>query len=101
RLVVGEPGQTEARRWLEIDVLVKLRDPFDRPVRHAVLLLQQPAHPMDRGDEKRLDADTAADQVGRLGDALLGIDKYEAVAEAAVKEHRKRADREIMSARHD
>ncbi len=101
RFIVGEPRQLEPRRRREVDVLVELGDPFDRGVRHAVLLLEEAAHPVDRGDEKRLDADAAADQVGRLLDPLRGIDEHEAVAEAAMQEHRQRAHRPVLAAGDD
>ena len=67
--------------------------------RHAVFVLQDAAHPQHRGGHQRLDADLAAVQVGGLGDALAGIDEHEAVAEAAMQEHRDGADRPVVVAR--
>ena len=101
RLVVRQPRDLEVGRRREIDVLVELGEPFDRFVRHAVFVLEDAAHPVDRGDQERLDADLLADQVGRLLDALGGVDEDEAVAEAAVQEHRDGGDRHALVARHD
>ena len=64
-----------------------------RFVRHAVFVFEDAAHPVDRGDQERLDADLLADQVLRRLDALAGVDEHEAVAEAAMQEHRDRGDR--------
>ena len=85
----------------ELDVLVELGEPFDRLVRHAVLVLEDAAHPMPGRHQERLDADLAADQVLRLLDALRRVDEHEAVAEAPVQEHRQRGDRHALVARHD
>ena len=74
---------------------------MDRFVRHAVFVLEDAAQPVDRGDQERLDADLAADQVGGLGDALAGVDEDEAVAEAAMQEDRQRAERQALVARDD
>ena len=101
RFIVREARELEPGRRREVDVLVELGDPFDRGMRHAVFLFQQPAHPVDRGDEERLDADAAADQVGRLLDPLRRIDEHEAVAEAAMQEHRQRTHRPVLAAGDD
>src|SRR5262249_44821045 len=88
RLVVRELADLEAGRRLELDRLVEFRHPFDRLLRHAVFVLEDAAHPDDGGGLELLDADLLADQVGRLADALAGVDEHEAVTEAAMQEHR-------------
>jgi hypothetical protein len=88
RLVGRKLGDLQAGRRRKVDRLVKLGHPFDRLRRHAVLGFEYAAHPDDRGGLELFDADPFADQVGRFGDALAGVDEHEAVAEAAMQEHR-------------
>ena len=83
----------------DVDIVVELGDPFDAVERHAVFVLQDAAHPQHGGGHQRLDADLAAFQVGGLGDALAGVDEHEAVAEAAMQEHRDGAERPVIVAR--
>ena len=75
-----------------------LAQPLDRFVRHAVVVLQDAAHPQTRGEHEALGADCAADQIGRLADALGRIDVDEAVAEAPMREHRDGAERQVAVA---
>ena len=56
-------------------------------------MLEDAAHPVAGGDQERLDADLAADQVVRLPDPFGRVDEHEAVAEAAMQEYRQRGDR--------
>ena len=100
-LVVAHARQLEARRRLEVDVLVELGDPFDGRVRNAVFLLEDAAQPQDRGDLIGLHGDPLADQVLGPVDALRGVDEGEAVAEAAVQEHRDRVERHVLVAGDD
>ena len=86
---------------LERDVLLALDHPGDRLVRHAVMLLQDAAHPEIAGRLEIGAADALADQVLRLADAGIGVDEDEAVAEAAMQEHRQRGERLALVARHE
>ena len=71
------------------------------PVRHAVVLLQDAAHPDVGGRLEIGAADRLADQVLRRLDAGGGVDEDEAVAEAAVQEHRDRGERLALVADHE
>ena len=53
------------------------------------------------GGLELLHADLLADQVGRLLDALAGVDEDEAVAEAPMQEHRDGGDGKSLVARHE
>ena len=66
----------------------------------AVFVLQDAAQPQAGGGLEGLQPDLAADQVGRLLNALAGVDEDEAVAEAAMQEHRQRRKRLLLVARH-
>src|SRR5262249_50874495 len=85
-----------AGRRREIDVLVELTEPLDRFVRHAVVVLEDAAHPQPGGEQIALGPDLAADEVGRLADALRRIDEDEAMKEAAMGKNRNRAERKIL-----
>src|SRR5882757_1597533 len=101
RLVVRQPGDLEIGGRGEFDILVELGDPMNRFNRNAVFVLEDATHPVDRGDEERLDADLLADQVLWRLDALARIDEHEAVAEAAMQEYRDRGDRQAGVTRYD
>ena len=75
-------------RRVEGDVLAAVDDPGVLPVRHAVVLFQDAAHPDVAGRHEVGAADRLADQVLRRLDAGRGVDEHEAVAEAAMQEHR-------------
>src|SRR5215831_16506654 len=96
RLIVRHLRDLEARRRREIDVLVELTEPLDRFVRHAVVVLEDAAHPQPGGEQIALGADLAADKVGRLADALRRIDEDEAMTEAAMGKNRNRAEWKIL-----
>ena len=69
-------------------------------MRHAVIFLQNAAHP-DVGSRLEIGAaDLFADEVLRLADAGLGVDEDKAVAEAPVQKHRDRGQRLAAVARH-
>ena len=78
---------------VEGDVLAAVDDPGVLPVRHAVMLLQDAAHPDIAGRHEIGAADRLADQILRRLDAGIGVDEDEAVAEAAMQEHRNAGDR--------
>ena len=101
RLVVGQARDLEPGRRREVHILVELGDPFDGFVRHAVFMLEDAAHPVDRRHEEGLDADLLAYQVVRRLDALAGVDEHEAVAEAPMQEHRNGRDRHAAVTCHD
>src|SRR5215831_14045730 len=65
-------------------------------VRHAVIVLEDAAHPQPGGEQVALGADLAADEVGRLADALRGIDEDEAMTEATMGKNGNRAERKIL-----
>src|SRR5262245_3409915 len=96
RFVLWHLRDLEARWRREIDVLVELTEPLDRFVRHAVIVLEDAAHPQAGGEQITLSADLAADKVGRLADALRRIDEDKAMTEAAMGKNRNRAERKIL-----
>jgi hypothetical protein len=98
-LVVAQASQLEIGRLVELDAFIELGEPFHRPVRHAVFVLEDAAHPQDRRRLELLDADLLADQIGRLGDALGRVDEDEAVAKAAMQKDRNGGERETLVAR--
>src|SRR5262245_56418040 len=57
RFIVRHLRDLEARRRREIDVLVELTEPLDRFVRHAVVVLEDAAHPQPGGEQVALGAD--------------------------------------------
>jgi len=91
----------EAGRRREIDILVELAEPFDRFVRHPVIVLEDAAHPEAGSEQEALGADLAADQVGRLADSLRRIDEDEAMAKTAMGKNRYRPERQILVPRRD
>ena len=99
RAVVGQAHDFQARRPGELKGFVKFADPFDGFERHAVFMLQDAAHPDDRGRLELLEPDPAAGEIGRAADALLRVDEDEAVTKAAVQENRKRVERQALIAR--
>ena len=50
RFIVWHLRYLEAGRRREIDVLIKLAEPLDRFVRHAVIVLEDAAHPQASGE---------------------------------------------------
>ena len=84
----------------ELEILAALDDPGALAVRHAVIFLQNAAHPDVGGGLEIGAADLLADQVFRLADAGLGVDEDKAVAEAPVQKHRDRGQRLAAVARH-
>src|SRR5262249_24462291 len=76
----------------EVHVLVKLAHPFNRAMRHAVIVLQNAAHPEASSEQIALGADPAPYQIGRLADTLGCIDKDEAIPKAAMRKDRDRAE---------
>ena len=86
---------------MDIDVVIEFGDPLDAVQRHAIFVLEDAAHPQHGAGHQRLHADLAALQVGGLVDALGGVDEHEAVAEAAMQEHRNGAERPVVVARRE
>src|SRR5262249_49421244 len=81
RFVLWHLRDLEARRRREIHVLVELTKPLDRFMRHAVIVLEDAAHPQAGGEQIALGADLAADKVGRLPDALRRIAEVKSMTE--------------------
>src|SRR5262249_62175098 len=96
RFVLCHLRDLEARRRREIDVLVELTEPLDRFMRHAVIVLEDAAHPQAGGEQIALGADLAADKCGQITDVLRRIDANKAITEAAMGENRNRAERKIL-----
>src|SRR4249920_1626162 len=96
RFFLRDLSDVETSRRRKVDILIELAEPFDRFVRHAVIVLEDPAHPESGGEQVALGADLAADQIGRLADALRGVDEDEAMTEAAMGENRYRAERKVL-----
>ena len=91
----------QVRGRLERDVLAALDQPSNAPVRNAVMLLQNAAHP-DVGCRLEIrTADRLADQVLGRRDACTGVDEDEAVAEAAMQEDRDRRQCRALVACHE
>ena len=82
------------------EIFAAFDDPGALPVRHAVIFLQNAAHP-DVGSRLEIGAaDLLADEILRLADAGFGVDEDKAVAEAPVQKHRDRGQRLAAVARH-
>ena len=98
-LFVRQPRDVQAGRRREGDVLVELGEPLDRLLRHAVMMLEDAANPDAGGEQERLRADLAADQVGWLRNPLVGVDEDEAMAKAPVQKDRDCSERQSLIAR--
>ena len=88
-------------RRRELDVLAALDHPGALPVRHAVIFLENAAHPDVGGGLEIGAADPFADQVLRRADAGIGVDEDKAVAKAPVQKHRNGGERLAAVARHE
>jgi hypothetical protein len=99
-LVARKLVQFQALWRREIDGLVQFGEPFDRSMRHAVIVLQNAAHPNDRRRLILLHAHFLPDQVLRAFDSLAGVDENESMAEPPVQIHRNGGTDRALIARH-
>jgi len=72
----------------EGDVLASIDQPRDAPMRDAIVLLKDAPHPNIRCRLEVGTADSLACEVFGFADPSSGVDEHEAMAEAAMQEHR-------------
>jgi hypothetical protein len=98
RFLLWQQSKIDIWRQRYVDVIVNFGNPLDAIEGHSVFVLKDAAHPQYGCRHQSFDTDLSALQVDGFGDAAFGIDEYEAMSKAAVREYGDGANRPIVVA---